>query len=516
MVSSSLIAAANLPVLAIVIFVFRIFEDRRRRKGLAYPPGPRRLPIIGNLLEIPFEHSWLTYAEWAKSYGDIISLTVLGQVIVILNSPKSARDLLDKRSATYSARPPIPFYDLMEWGWLVPTAPYDDAWRAKRKMLDLGLRPNAAIQYHPLQKAKANDLLKDLASNPENFREHLGHFQGAIIMSIVYGYDVKERGDRYLAVANEMTELGTTTVLPGACLVNDLPILRHLPEWLPGMSFKGLARHGRRVGEDMRYPPFQFVKNAMRSGTARPSITLANLQEIDDIDSPESEEAQRLITEASGSLYSAGADTTVSTMASFFLMLAQYPDIQKKAQAELDAVTGRARLPDYSDRARLPYIDAICKELVRWRLVTPLGVPHAAMQDDVYNGYFIPKGALVIANSWAMLHDPSAYPDPEAFRPERFLTEDGKVKDDPTLSAAFGFGKRICPGRHLVDMTLYIVVSSVLSTFTVGKAKDAQGKEIPVDCAYTGALVSYPEAFKCSITPRDGKAEQLIVGAHND
>jgi cytochrome P450 len=80
----------------------------------------------------------------------------------------------------------------------------------------------------------------------------------------------------------------------------------------------------------------------------------------------------------------------------------------------------------------------------------------------------------------AILHDPETYPDPEEFKPERFLNEDGSVRDDPTLALAFGAGKRICPGRHIVDATLFIVASSVLSAFSVTKAKDENGNEIPV------------------------------------
>ena len=83
----------------------------------------------------------------------------------------------------------------------------------------------------------------------------------------------------------------------------------------------------------------------------------------------------------------------------------------------------------------------------------------------------------------AILHDPRLYPDPEAFKPERFLNEDGTVRDDPAISLAFGVGKRICPGRHFVDATLFIVASSVLSVFDVTKAKDVDGHEIPVEVA---------------------------------
>jgi cytochrome P450 len=86
----------------------------------------------------------------------------------------------------------------------------------------------------------------------------------------------------------------------------------------------------------------------------------------------------------------------------------------------------------------------------------------------------------------AILHDPEAYPDPEEFKPERFLEEDGSVRDDPTLSLVFGIGKRICPGRHFVDDTIFIVTSSVLSVFKVTKARDENGNEIPVKDDVTG------------------------------
>jgi cytochrome P450 len=77
------------------------------------------------------------------------------------------------------------------------------------------------------------------------------------------------------------------------------------------------------------------------------------------------------------------------------------------------------------------------------------------------------------------------YPDPEEFKPERFLNEDGTIRDDPTLSLAFGIGKRICPGRHFVDAEIFIFTSSVLSVFNVTKAKDENGNNIPVKAAVT-------------------------------
>ena len=85
----------------------------------------------------------------------------------------------------------------------------------------------------------------------------------------------------------------------------------------------------------------------------------------------------------------------------------------------------------------------------------------------------------------AILHDPEVYPDPEEFKPERFLKTDGSVRDDPALTLAFGSGKRICPGRHLADATIFMIAASVLSAFNVTKAKDENGHEIPVKAKMT-------------------------------
>ncbi|KAI0278794.1 cytochrome P450 [Russula aff. rugulosa BPL654] len=200
-------------------------------------------------------------------------------------------------------------------------------------------------------------------------------------------------------------------------------------------------------------------------------------------------------------------------MHSLFLVLVLFPQVQRRAQAELDAVIGRDRLPTFDDRPRLPYIEALCKELIRWNMVTPTGLPHRSGRDDVYRGFFIPKGSIMVANAWAILHDPETYPDPEEFRPERFLNDDGSVRDDPTLALAFGAGKRICPGRHIVDATLFIVASSLLSTFNVTKAKDEDGNEIAVKAEVTvlSGILVHPKKFACSITSRDEVAKDLIL-----
>jgi cytochrome P450 len=119
------------------------------------------------------------------------------------------------------------------------------------------------------------------------------------------------------------------------------------------------------------------------------------------------------------------------------------PKAMKKAQEELDRVVGKGELPDSSHEDKLPYIDALIKEILRWSPPLPLAFPNRAMQDDVYRGYLIPKGATVLENVWAICRDPRIYPDPETFNPERFL-KDGKI--NPLVfnpeDRVFGTGRR--------------------------------------------------------------------------
>ncbi|KAI9457535.1 cytochrome P450 [Russula earlei] len=499
-----------LDVLVIVssLAAYLAIHDYQKKGGLPYPPGPRPLPLIGNLFDIPKEFAWLSFNRFARKYGDIISFRVFGQVIVVLNSSKASKELLERRGDIYSDRPTIPIHDMMGWEWVVVIARYTEYWRQSRKLLERGLRPGAIAGYHPLLQTNARVLLTQLLENSNEWEAHLRYMSAVLILGMGYGYEVAGRNDRKMDVARKMAQLGADTVLPGALLVNDLPFLRYIPEWLPWLSYKPIARYGYDLGQEVLHAPMAFVKEGIVNGTAQPSLALNGLQEIENVNASKHEKAEEVLAGALGSMYSAGNDTTVSSIMTFIVAVLLHPDIQKMAQRDLDAVTKRERLPTFEDRPALPFIDAICMEVQRWRPVVPLAIPHATTKADVYEGFFIPKGALVIGNVWALLHDPEIYPEPESFKPERFLNADGRLRDDTYLTSAFGFGKRICPGRHFVDATLFIVIASLLSVFNIEKCKDTGG---PDQFPYTGTAVSRPHSFRCSFVPRDKNSEELIV-----
>jgi len=183
-----------------------------------------------------------------------------------------------------------------------------------------------------------------------------------------------------------------------------------------------------------------------------------------------------------------------------------FPEVQWKAQEEIDRVVGTGRLPTFEDRENLPYVDAVVKEALRWHPVAPLGLPHVSTEDDTYNGYFIPKGAMLIAGIWGFLHDPKVYHDPMSFNPERFLGENPEP-DPHTLS--FGFGRRICPGKVLADTSTYLTVAQSLAVFNITKLVE-DGRTIEPDIKFLPGIISHPAPFQTDIKPRSPEHEKLI------
>jgi len=164
-----------------------------------------------------------------------------------------------------------------------------------------------------------------------------------------------------------------------------------------------------------------------------------------------------------------------------------FPEVQRRAQAELDAVVGRNCLPTFDDAPRLPYVRAIVEEILRWRPSVPLGIPHVATEDDWYEGMFIPKGTICMSNIWLCNRDRVVFgEDADEFRPERHIDERGELLSGPakTIQAghvSFGFGRRICVGKHLANDTLFINIARILWAARLEGVRDENGKEIPLD-----------------------------------
>ncbi|KAI6120005.1 cytochrome P450 [Pisolithus croceorrhizus] len=456
-----------------VIGLWLAIRNASKRSGLPYPPGPKRLPIIGNAFNINLKEPHVTYTEWGKIYGDIVYSRIFGQDIVVVNSEKMARLLADQRSSIYSDRPHSPIYRLFGAHHMTAFLEYGKEWKMQRKLLHLSLRHEVIDRYQELHLRTAYELLKNIEQDSKNFYNHFDLYTESVALEFTYGRKVDGKNDPIIKMAVGLAASiakGITSERAG--LLTALPILQYIPSWFPGASFQDEARACRDLVASFSDYPFSLAKRQAEAGGLLPSFIsdMLGQGEVEESDAKET---------ATG-IYLGAAETTSSTLKVLVLAMILNPEIQDKVHAELDAVVGKGVLPRFEDRERLPYLQATMYEVMRWNPAVPLGIPHATTASDIVDGYYIPKGTLVIFNTWAMANN--EYNDPEHFDPTRYLTADGKLKPDAKQdnSKFFGFGRRICPGRFFAGDSLWAAAAVILSTFRFEKAKDAFGKEIEV------------------------------------
>ncbi|KAH7303916.1 cytochrome P450 [Stachybotrys elegans] len=486
---------------------------REKKTNLPLPPGPRPLPIIGNYKDLPppgaleFQH-WLKFKE---QYGPVISLTVFGQPMIILYDKEAIVELLDKQSLKTSNRPSQPFGNLMcGFGQFLPSLQYGDAFKKQRKIVHQQMGTKAlASQFDEVQDVESARLLLRILKHPEDLREHIKTEASAIILKATYGYAVEPHGtDPLVSLVDYMMECLASTFVPLSWLPDIFPFLIHLPEGFPGaQSFQEVARRCKEVINAVVDAPYSLVKNQLSENSNRPSFVASLIQEYTKEDGTIDAEDELAIKRSAGIMYGAAADTTVTTISSMILAMLLYPETQRKAQKEIDAVLGVGVMPLLADRDRLPYVDALIKECWRWYSVVPIGTTHVATEELIYNNYRIPNGSyLLMMNDW-LTHDPEVHPNPEAFEPERFLTP--RNEPDPT-TAVFGRGRRICPGRFMAEDSVFLTVSRILAVFNINKKKDALGREVKFEVDRTPGLISRLGEFPYEISPRSEKHAELI------
>ncbi|OCH87155.1 cytochrome P450 [Obba rivulosa] len=470
------------------------------------PPGPVGWPIIGNIIDIPTtEPQWMVFKRWGEKWGNILSISLLGQRIVILNTRKDVVALFEKRSSNYSDRPTLVVAgQQVGWDRAGVLCRYGDTWREQRRLFTelLGTR-KALEQLTPVIEDQARRLLVGLLEHPQDLQQQLYRAATASSLRITHGHEVKDGGDPVIQAIGRVMEDFSEATLPGRFLVDILPVLQYVPAWLPGGGWKKTVAQYQTNVEHFHDLSYRFAKAELAAGAAIPSFFTSHLEP--DMTSEE----EYNLKWAAAALFAASTDTIASTMATFFLAMTCFPDVQLKAQREIDAVVGTDRLPLASDHKQLPYISAICLEILRWQPAVPLGAPRRSIEDDVYNGYFLPKGTTFMPNTWSILHDSETYPDPFTFNPNRFMPMDGKEPELDPRQIAFGFGRRICPGLQFADWSIFVQCAMALAVFDISKVVE-NGEVIEPKIEYTTTSISHPLPWRYSLRPRSAKTEALV------
>ncbi|KAI0087382.1 cytochrome P450 [Irpex rosettiformis] len=480
------------------------------RRRLA-APGPPRLPLLGNLFQIPSQLQFIRYTEWAQRYGPIFSLDVLGQHIVVLNTYEAAGDLFDRGSNIYNDRPRLVMAnEILGGGVLLSIMKSNHSWRRMRRAIHESFNPRAVERYQSIQSEAVILAMLRTIANSNAWEKNLQVIAASSVFTTIYGLPPLETESHLVRYIQEFVARVCETSVPGAYLVDLFPMMKHISASIARWKREGLEWHKEQT------KIFEGYSNSVAEKVAKGESQFNFVSDI-----MASKDRNRLtkeeLTWLPGVLILGGTDTTAVMLVNCVLALLHYPNVLRKAQEELDEVIGRERAPIFGDKDNLPYIQAVVREIMRWRPPVPLGVPHMATEDSWYKGYFIPKGALVIGNIWAMNRDRSLYPDFEDFRPERHLDASGKVLVAPPDThqmghTSFGFGKRICPGMYFADQELFIGIAMMLWTFDIRPLVDEKGNEVlPDRDAWVDAtMVVRSVSFECNFSPRFPKVQEIL------
>ncbi|KAF2844594.1 cytochrome P450 [Plenodomus tracheiphilus IPT5] len=458
----------------------------RRPKGC--PPGPPTLPIIGNLHQLAHAQAepHLQYQKWAQEYGPIYSIVLGTKVQIVLSSDQAIKGLIDTRGAISSSRPE--FYmggELGSGDLRFALWPYGQKWRMQRKLAHYALNAKKIVDYTPYLEVESKQLLFDILHDSTDILSKFRRFSSSMMGSIVFGFRWKRWDNpelqevfRLLNITSEIFSAGT------APLADFYPLLRRIPACLYPLKRKALALH---VSQKALYKSYYMTaKHAIikKLPTARPCLCtdILTFQQQENLSDDTS-------TFLANTFFEAGSETTASTLYGFIQAMLLYPAAQRAAQAEVDALCNNDnnanRWPEPSDLPNLPYIRACVKEILRWMPAAPLGIPHALIQDTEYMGYHLPAHASLLLNTYTIHNDPTRYPSPELFLPERHLGDSTSSSESSVLTDVserdhfgFGSGRRICPGMHIVDRTLAVVVARLVWGFDVKAVVGGDGKVV--------------------------------------
>ncbi|KLO05947.1 cytochrome P450 [Schizopora paradoxa] len=492
------------------LLLLSIWSKLRQRSKTPLPPGPRRLPIVGNIFQIAIFGSrlWETASEWRKTYGDMIYLEIAGFPVLILNSHDVSMDLLSKRSSLYSSRPQLVMPILAGWEWTTLSLPYGEKLRKQRAILQKFFSSSGVLNYKDVHQQNCHAFLQGLLGSPEGYDRQIHHFVASILMMNAYGHEVQPENDPYLQLGEESAR--TLIDHFGYLYLDFIPWIQLLPEWFPGTGFWKFVKIGRELSNRLRYELLALTKKKMEEGTAKESMTTIFLGDIASNHSTNYGAEEGEFANAAAMVFLAGQDTTKTAIMNLIHAVLKHPEALRRAQEELDRVIGTDRLPTCEDRDNLTYVNAMCMEVLRWGVPGPLGVPHRTTEEDEYQGYRIPAGTLVLSNIWGIANNPDIYPDPLEFKPERWLPGGVNFKSTRPMDFVFGYGRRICPGRIWADDLLFIFAASLLATFNIERAVDASGKPIPLNKHDEFSILRTLGPSKCKIEPRSERAACLI------
>ncbi|XP_035684256.1 cytochrome P450 2U1-like [Branchiostoma floridae] len=456
------ISIQTIALFFVVFLTLHVFF--KRRKNL--PPSPSgSWPVVGHLLSLG-RAPHLKLTEWRKQYGDVYTVRMGMEDVVVLNGYRAIKEALVDYKDAFSNRPDVYLLNLISgFGKDIAISKFNQAYKEKRKfaysaLRNLGMRMGPGSMEENIRE-EARQLCMKLSeqgdAHPRDIADNLTVSVANIICSMVFGKRYDYDDEKFLELSKIVNKVAAQ--VGSSQLMAVFPFLR----FIPGVNSTNriLVECIEETHAFLREEITQH-RETMDNENPRDFIDLL-LNELQKTDCFTEENIDWIIQD----LFFAGIETTVTSLRWGLLFMVLCPEEQQKVQAELDSILRTDHdVPTLAHRSQLPYTEATIMEIQRIRAILPLGVPRAPNEDTTFRGYDIPAGTQVLPNLWSAHMDPEYWSDPEKFDPRRFLDSDGKVATRPESYMPFSTGRRVCLGEQLAKMELFLIFSSLLKHFT--------------------------------------------------
>eukprot|EP00268_Persea_americana_P051863 TRINITY_DN5764_c0_g1_i1.p1 TRINITY_DN5764_c0_g1~~TRINITY_DN5764_c0_g1_i1.p1 ORF type:complete len:519 (-),score=82.86 TRINITY_DN5764_c0_g1_i1:301-1857(-) len=457
-------------IFALLIFLFMVIKigwrNKTQNQGPKLPPGPWKLPIIGNLHQLlgPLPHH--TLRDLAKKHGPLMHLR-LGEVsTIVVSSPKLAKVAMMTHDLNFADRPWALSAEIVGYGGINMTfSPYGQHWRQMRKTCMLGLLSSKRVNsFQLIREEEASNLIQSISSAtsnlPINLTQKLFSWSNNIIARATFGNKIKDQ-ERFISRLRKLMKLA------GGLSIADCFPSSQLAQVITGLRFQyeSVRKEFDEIFDDIIEEHKQGSINMENSEGRWEEANLLDviwaLQQQGDLEQITNDCVKAIILD----MFIGGTESTSTLMEWVMAELMRNPRIMEKAQAEVRRVFGKKEKLDWRDTNELEYSKSVLKETLRLHPPGPILVPRECREKCEIEGYEIPIKTRIIINAWAIGTDPQHWDDPESFKPERFYGNPIDYKGTNFEFIPFGAGRRACPGITFAETNALLLLSQLLYFF---------------------------------------------------
>ena len=493
-------------VIGLITFLIMVWYRRSTQSSLRSPPGPRPLPLFGNMFSLNFNRMHLTFAKCAEVYGKIFKVSFLGKEIVVINDVTMIRKALQGEEFVnvFCDRPDIFLKKYILFDSDITLGNIDQGVGTLRKMLHKGFKVygEGVARFENQVNDELDRLVSELNTQTRKDIDFCPLMKKSFsnwMSSLITGRKAQHFDAEIIWDFNEsLNSLGTRGM---SFLMSQLPSLRFLPG-RPGTLYRNCIKARDRLLHRFYYS-HDDGSHDLRKEAGGLVAALIQMKKDKNHDA-----GYEVVSDLRGlviDIFFGGLDTTLAALVNSFALLLKYPECKTKICTEIDRVVGKARPPSLDDKKHMSYTKAFLMEVLRYATIIPNGVPHVCKKDVTFDRYNIKRGTFLFPNLLFIHHDEKLWGDPWNFRPERFLDSNGELlAADHDLRKAwipFSLGRRACPGEALALTRTFLYLTRILQEFDITPPSSGHIPSVDPRLYPIGAILRV-EDYLCNLVPR--------------